>query len=131
MKQNDPLEKQLQSWIPRPPSPKIEARLFGRDRRKLAVPSHVWNWLTPAAACVLTFLVAASSSVHRSALGASSSAAAASATYDPQSPNTVTFASSGGAYHNLDANPWLQPWPAVNTNLLLPATNHSAPSAEL
>ena len=52
-------EKQLQSWTPRRPSPKIARRLF-RATRKDGLPSHrapLWSWLTPLAACALTLLI--------------------------------------------------------------------------
>ncbi|HEX4120499.1 MAG TPA: hypothetical protein VH619_07780 [Verrucomicrobiae bacterium] len=53
-------EKQLQSWTPRRPSPKIARRLFSTAQRA-ARRSHraqTWSWLTPLAACALTILVA-------------------------------------------------------------------------
>jgi hypothetical protein len=52
-----PFENQLQSWKPRPPSPRLAHRLFGPAQ---AAPRRVaaWNWLSPVAACALTMLVA-------------------------------------------------------------------------
>ena len=59
MDEMNQFEKQLQSWTPRRPSPKIARRLFG-VARKAARQSHriqMWSWLTPLAACALTVLV--------------------------------------------------------------------------
>src|SRR5271157_1301266 len=60
MQEMNSLEKQLQSWMPRRPSARIARRLFAK-----AAPAHVflrrtdvWNWLTPAAACAMTLMVA-------------------------------------------------------------------------
>jgi hypothetical protein len=59
------LEKQLQSWTPRPPSPKVARRLFGAVGRGAMPPRAAgWNWLAPLAACALTMLVA----VHTASL---------------------------------------------------------------
>jgi hypothetical protein len=67
MNENNPLEKQLQTWIPRHPSDKIAARLFGGDLRPAALVrrTEFWNWLTPAAACALTLLVVVGGANHR------------------------------------------------------------------
>ena len=61
------MEKQFQSWIPRPPSAKIAARLFGASPVQPARLRHVhlWSWLTPAAACALTLMVAVTGSNRR------------------------------------------------------------------
>ena len=56
----NPLEKQLQSWTPRRPSPEIARRLFAPAARPSPRPSRrapAWNWLSPVAACILTMLV--------------------------------------------------------------------------
>jgi hypothetical protein len=61
MDEMNPLEKQLQSWTPRHPSPKIARRLFGPDEKPSLRPAPRawdWNWLSPVAACALTMLVA-------------------------------------------------------------------------
>jgi hypothetical protein len=61
MDEMNPLEKQLQSWTPRRPSPKIARRLFRRAETPSVRPARrtqAWNWLSPAAACALTMLVA-------------------------------------------------------------------------
>lgn len=54
------MEKQLQSWTPRRPSPEIGRRLFGVAQQAARWPGRpsLWSWLTPLAACALTFLVA-------------------------------------------------------------------------
>ena len=57
MHETNPLEKQLQSWMPRRPSGKIARRLFA-PAPHVWCAVEVWNWLTPAAACLLTLLVA-------------------------------------------------------------------------
>jgi len=57
----NPWENTLQSWTPRRPSPEIARRLFGRAEKPSPSPARraqVWNWLSPAAACALTMLVA-------------------------------------------------------------------------
>ena len=56
MDEMNPLEKQLQSWTPRRPSPKIARRLFGPAEKPLS--RNAWNWLSPVAACALTMLLA-------------------------------------------------------------------------
>jgi hypothetical protein len=63
----NPLEKQLQSWMPRRPSARIARRLFARIGPAPAFlrPTQVWNWLTPVAACVLTLMVAVHSTGRR------------------------------------------------------------------
>lgn len=48
-------EKQLGSWIPRPPSAGIKARLFSPAPVRLAEPRSVF-WLAPAVACALLVL---------------------------------------------------------------------------
>ena len=60
MDEMNQFEKQLQSWTPRRPSPKIARRLFGVANETVARShrAHAWNWLTPLAACALTILVA-------------------------------------------------------------------------
>ncbi len=49
MNSTDPLEKQLASWNPRPPSPGLEARLFGsalrQTRRSAEAASDLARWL--------------------------------------------------------------------------------------
>ena len=61
MDEMNPLEKRLQSWTPRRPSPKIARRLFGPAEMPSLRHSRrgdAWNWLSPVAACALTMLVA-------------------------------------------------------------------------
>ena len=48
-------EKQLRSWIPRPPSAGIEARLFSPPAPKRAEPASLY-WLAPAVACLCLML---------------------------------------------------------------------------
>lgn len=55
------LEKLLQSWTPRRPSPEIARRLFAPGKGPFSRRSRraeAWNWLSPVAACALTMLVA-------------------------------------------------------------------------
>jgi len=67
MKEMDSLEQQMRQWRPRQPSERLARRLFGRaelvpgTRRR----TEFWNWLTPAAACALTLLVAVGSANYR------------------------------------------------------------------
>ncbi|HZM05636.1 MAG TPA: hypothetical protein VFC44_21750 [Candidatus Saccharimonadales bacterium] len=60
----NPFEKQLQSWTPRRPSPKIARRLFRASRPNGLPPDRapLWSWLTPLAACALTLLIVVNSS---------------------------------------------------------------------
>jgi len=67
MKEMDSLEQDMRQWRPRQPSERLAWRLFGRaelapgTRRR----TEFWNWLTPAAACALTVLVAVGSANYR------------------------------------------------------------------
>ncbi|HWD19020.1 MAG TPA: hypothetical protein VHB20_07045 [Verrucomicrobiae bacterium] len=121
MNEIDPLESQLQSWIPRRPSPEIEARLFGASRRRAAWPSHVWTWLTPAFACALTLLVAVTgSNRHGADFEGRSPSAVASLMYDPEASNTPrTFTLSRTAGKIWFPQPLLDParFPGGRTNL--------------
>ena len=58
MNENDPLESQLRSWMPRPPSAKIAARLFNQAGERAASRRRGLSlgWLAPVAACVLALL---------------------------------------------------------------------------
>lgn len=79
----NPLEKQLQSWTPRRPSPKIARRLFGPAPTPSLRPlrrAEAWNWLSPVAACALTMLVAVHTASHAPGRF-------------PQAPNPAFFAS--------------------------------------
>ena len=127
------MEKQLESWIPRRPSPKIEARLFGRERRLPVVPSHVWNWLTPAAACVLTLLVVLTGPSHHSvSLESATLSPIASVMYDPEACNTPRSFVLSRADANVDLNFWSRPYhPLMDGAHFAPGTNHSSNSAEL
>ena len=67
MDEMNPLEKQLQSWTPRRPSPEIARRLFGPAETpsvRPALRASAWNWLSPAAACALTMLLAVHTASH-------------------------------------------------------------------
>src|SRR5581483_5016778 len=89
MNEMDPLEKQLRSWTPRRPSPKIAERLFGTKRCAPAAHAHLWNWLTPVAACALTVMVVVRGSMRHSADfdPATNSPGFATVMYDPQASN--------------------------------------------
>ena len=56
MKELNPLEKILNSWVPRRPSDRIRRRLF-RDlkepRRVDRPPRIAWSWLAPVTACLI------------------------------------------------------------------------------
>lgn len=62
-----PLEKQLQSWTPRRPSPKIARKLFGgvAPAPVFLRRGDVWHWFAPVAACALTVVVTVFSANHR------------------------------------------------------------------
>ena len=59
MNEMNSIEKNLQSWTPRDPSPKVRERLFGRKPEPS--PRALWigvrNWAAPAAAFSLTLMV--------------------------------------------------------------------------
>ena len=67
MDEMNPLEKQLQSWMPRRPSAKIARRLFATAAPAPAFlrRTDVWHWLTPVAACVLAMMVIVHGSSRR------------------------------------------------------------------
>ena len=137
MKEIDPLEKQLASWIPRRPSPEIAERLFGAKRRGEVAPAQRWSWLTPLAACALTLLVVVRGPMrHDADFDSGTNAAAVTALmYDPEASNTPRTFVLSRADLNVDLNAWphLGPWrPVVRAPRLIPtATNVAGPSAEL
>lgn len=51
----NPLEEQLRSWTPRPPSPKLERRLFRRPPHRFVLPKLA-SVFVPTAACLLLTL---------------------------------------------------------------------------
>ncbi|MGA3181598.1 MAG: hypothetical protein ABSF38_14750 [Verrucomicrobiota bacterium] len=52
--------KEIHSWTPREPSERIARRLFGKAEAAAGKSRRreLWGWLTPAAACGLTMLLA-------------------------------------------------------------------------
>jgi hypothetical protein len=111
MDEMNPLEKQLQSWTPRRPSPKIARRLFGRAETPswpLARRASAWNWLSPVAACALTMLVAvhtASRAPGRLATGSNATIFASLMLNAVASSNIATF-SLTEVDENLEFNIW-------------------------
>jgi hypothetical protein len=71
MSKHELSEDQLLSWTPRRPSDKIARQLFGTrpvsSAWKLLHAPDLWNWLTPAAACLVTMLVFVSGGYQRPA----------------------------------------------------------------
>ncbi|MBC8094469.1 MAG: hypothetical protein H7Y43_01535 [Akkermansiaceae bacterium] len=53
MKEMNPLETQLRSWAPRPPSAKLKRTLFAETAPLRPHAGFNWQWLAPAAACLL------------------------------------------------------------------------------
>jgi hypothetical protein len=53
------LENQLRSWTPRPPSAKLERRLFaaGLPGCPAEVTAPAWHWLAPVLGCCVVLLV--------------------------------------------------------------------------
>ena len=105
-------EKQLQSWTPRHPSPKIARRLFGVASETVARShrAHVWNWLTPLAACALTILVAVHSATTcpaRDAIGRGTTNGAVFATFmlDAAGSSMGNYSVNQGD-ENLEWNVW-------------------------
>jgi hypothetical protein len=110
MDEMNQFEKQLQSWTPRRPSPKIARRLFSAAH-KAASRSHraqTWSWLTPMAACALTILVAVHSGSRQSAQMASRTNAAFFATFilDAACSSNLATYSLSQMDENLEWNVW-------------------------
>ena len=63
-------EQQARGWTPRKPADRIARRLFGTAVPKPAAwrRMEVWGWLTPVAACALTFLLVVGNVDHRPGL---------------------------------------------------------------
>ncbi len=66
MNEMDSFEQEMRKWQPRPPSPRLARRLFGRAELAPGTlrRAEFWHWLTPVAACALTVLVAVGSTNH-------------------------------------------------------------------
>jgi hypothetical protein len=110
MDEMNQFEKQLQSWTPRRPSPKIARRLFGPAHTPASRShrAHTWSWLTPLAACALTLLVAVHSGSGPSAQLASRNDGAFFATFmldAAGSSNPATYSLSQ-IDENLEWNVW-------------------------
>jgi hypothetical protein len=67
MDELDSLEQEMGNWRPRKPSERLQRQLFRRAEEAPARRRRTehWNWLTPAAACALTILVAVGSANYR------------------------------------------------------------------
>jgi len=115
------LEKQLQSWTPRRPSPRIARRLFGSA--PAAAPAarrwDAWNWLTPLAACALTILVCVHTANRPAAEAGSRNNTAFIATLMLEaggSSNMATYSLS-----EMDENLEWNVWPHAAHHVSLPA----------
>src|SRR5580658_3923658 len=114
MDEMNPLESRLQSWTPRRPSPKIARRLFGAAEKSSLRPARLgnaWNWLSPAAACALTMLVAVHAANHtpgRLAQGSNATFFATLMIDAAASSNIATFTLSE-MDENLEWNIWHHP----------------------
>lgn len=110
-------EKQLQSWTPRRPSPKIGRRLFRAERNAgwRLHRAHTWTWLTPLAACALTVLIALHSSSRPYAQLASRDHSAFFATFmfDAASSSNLATYSLSQRDENLEWNVWSHAGPHV------------------
>ncbi|HEY3861261.1 MAG TPA: hypothetical protein VGO59_05170 [Verrucomicrobiae bacterium] len=108
----NPLEKQLQSWTPRRPSPKIARRLFGPAEKLSARATRhaaAWHWLSPVAACALTMLVAVHTSNRppgHSAQGFSATSFASFMVNAAASPSNLAMVSLSKMDENLEFNIW-------------------------
>jgi hypothetical protein len=111
MDEMNPLEKQLQSWTPRRPSPEIARRLFGPAETpsvRPALRASAWNWLSPAAACALTMLLAVHTASHapgRLAQGSNATFFASLMLNAAVSSNFANYPASQGD-ENLEWNIW-------------------------
>jgi hypothetical protein len=114
MQEMNPLEKQLQSWMPRRPSAKIARRLFAKAAPAPAFlrRREVWGWLTPAAACVLTLLVMVNStSRHLPRLSASDKTAFfATLMFNAAGSNLQQTFVLSKADENMEVNIWTHPF---------------------
>ena len=122
MDEMNQFEKQLQSWTPRRPSPRISRRLFGVANETVA-PSHrahLWNWLTPMAACALTVLVAVHSETTPAVrlAGPTNGAYFATFTVDAESSSLGRYSVNQGD-ENLEWNVW--PHASLPVTPLVPA----------
>jgi hypothetical protein len=110
MDEMNPFEKQLESWTPRRPSPKIARRLFGAANQAASRShrAHVWSWLTPLAACALTVLVAVHSGSRPSAQLASRNNGAFFATIilDASGSSNLATYSVSQTDENVEYNVW-------------------------
>ena len=123
----NPLEKQLQSWTPRRPSAKLALRIFAGAA---PVPAYLrraelWRWLTPAAACILTLMVAVNSgSRHSLRSGAPDNASFfATAFFNAASSNVQHTFVLSKMDENMEWNVWPHPfqsqssvWSVIPTN---------------
>ena len=116
MQEMNPLEKQLQSWMPRRPSAKIARRLFAKAAPAPAFlrRPEVWHWLTPLAACVLTLMFAVqSSSRHLPRLSAPDNATFfATLMFNAASSNVQQTFVLSKMDENVEWNVWPHPFPA-------------------
>jgi hypothetical protein len=51
------LEKRLAGWTPRPPSSRVEKRIFSDPPGNAASPALGWSWLAPVMGCFLMLTV--------------------------------------------------------------------------
>lgn len=58
MNETNSVETELQSWKPRPPSRKLEQKLFGETPRSRTRVQWTLQWATPIAACLLFTAIA-------------------------------------------------------------------------
>lgn len=110
MDEMNQFEKQLQSWKPLRPSPKIARRLFGvaNETPARSHRAHVWSLLTPLAACALTILVAVHSETTPSARLAGSTNGDFFATFmlDAAGSSSLGKYSVNQGDENLEWNVW-------------------------
>jgi hypothetical protein len=121
----NPLEKQLQSWMPRRPSADLARKIFAGavPAPVFLRPAEVWHWLTPVAACVLALMVAVNSgSRHSPRLSRPDNATFFATTFFNASNAQKTFALSK-LDENVEWNVWPHPftaqairWSAMPTN---------------
>jgi|SRR5580692_6746979 hypothetical protein len=110
MDEMNQLEKQLQSWTPRRPSPRVARRLFGAAQAaaRQTHRAQTWSWLTPLAACALTILVAVQPGGHSSSRtgGATNASFFETIMVDAAGSSSLATYSLSQLDENLEWNVW-------------------------
>lgn len=134
------LEKQLQSWTPRPPSPSIKESLFQNRSEPMGIwealrQPFFWRWVTPAMAGCLALVAFINCNRYHMVIPWEDGASYY-ATVLIDSPNGSNFSRQTYALNKLDVNLEMNVWATVQVKptslplvpsgvLPLAVTNHS------